>query len=102
MRKPMLAGLFYRKKQFLSFKDQDSFILFIGLCYDLNKSAMFRIGYSYDFTINNLATNTMGSHEITISIEFRNKKLFAKNAKLRRRNKRAVECTDFGDRSILF
>ncbi len=102
MRKPMIAGLFYRKRTFTSFKDQDSFILFVGLCHDIKKNRIFRMGYSYDFTINHLATNTMGSHEISLSMEFMNKKLFAKNARIKKRNKRAVECTDFGDRSFIF
>lgn len=85
-----------------SCKDQDSFILFVGLCHDIKKNRIFQMGYSYDFTINHLATNTMGSHEISLSMEFMNKKLFAKNARIKKRNKRAVECTDFGDRSFIF
>ena len=102
LRRPMLAGIFYRKKTYPTFKDQDSFILFVGFSQNTNKTTIFRVGYSYDFTINRLASNTMGSHEISISIEFKNKRLFSKNARLRRRNKRAVECTDFGERSFLF
>ena len=102
MRSPMIFGAFYRNRYRAGFKDQDSFILYLGLCQPYKKTKIFRMGYSYDFTINHLAMNTMGSHELSISMEFTNKKLLAKNLRLRKRNKRAIECTDFGERSFIF
>ncbi len=103
MRSPMMSGVFYRNTRYCSgFKDQDSFILFLGFTQPYKKTKIFRMGYSYDFTINHLATNTMGSHELSVSMEFTNKKLIAKKLRLRKRKKREIECTDFGERSFVF
>lgn len=95
-KKPMIGGFFYRKRTFSNFKDDDSFIVFMGMHHAINKELAFRIGYSYDFTINNLASHTLGSHELSMVLEFSNVKLFGKGENVRKRNKRIADCSDFG------
>lgn len=95
-KKPMIGGLFYRKRKFADIKDDDSFIVFMGMHQAINNDMAFRIGYSYDFTLNNLASNSLGSHEISLILEFTNVKLFAKSETGRKRNKKVADCTDFG------
>jgi type IX secretion system PorP/SprF family membrane protein len=100
---PMLAGIWYRKKEMLGFKDQDAIVLNVGLKGDLNKSTGFKIGYSYDFTINNLAANTAGAHEISLILEFKNATLLgAKKHKSKATQKRVADCMEFGNHTIAF
>ncbi|MFL5753362.1 MAG: PorP/SprF family type IX secretion system membrane protein [Bacteroidia bacterium] len=101
-RDPLIAGLFYRKKQTLNFKDSDAFILYLGLRKELSETVAMRVGYSYDVTISRLTSNTMGSHEVSLIFEFKRAELFSKNHKLHKRNKRAMECEDFGSKSMIF
>jgi type IX secretion system PorP/SprF family membrane protein len=95
-KKPMVGGFFYRKRKFSDKKNDDSFIVFMGIHQRITDKLALRIGYSYDFTLNNLASNTLGSHELSMVFEFANFKLFAKNENVRKRNKRVADCTDFG------
>lgn len=95
-KKPMIGGFFYRKRTIADMKDDDSFIVFMGMHKAVNKEFGFRIGYSYDFTLNELAANALGSHEISIVAEFNNIKLFNKSENIRKRNKKIADCTDFG------
>ncbi len=53
---PIVGGVWYRNK--------DSFILLAGVQTDL-----LRFGYSYDVTVNELTTQTAGSHEISVAIQ---------------------------------
>ncbi|MCE3278098.1 MAG: hypothetical protein K0S44_289 [Bacteroidetes bacterium] len=102
MHKPLVTGFFYRKRSIAKTKDRDSFICFLGVYLETSKTSIVKIGYSYDFTINNLASNTSGSHEISLSMEFKDFKLISKKAQMRKRNKRVMDCTDFGDHTMLF
>ncbi|MFN5181623.1 MAG: PorP/SprF family type IX secretion system membrane protein [Bacteroidota bacterium] len=100
MNQPAIGGLFFRKKRALGFKDNDAFIMFLGFKHDGPNKTVLKFGYSYDFTISNLSSNSLGSHEISISVEF-------KNRTLRLRGKRGffnsrTDCEDFGQRSFLF
>lgn len=95
-KKPMVGGLFYRKRKFADIKDDDSFIVFMGMHQAINNDMAFRIGYSYDFTLNNLASHSLGSHELSLVLEFTNVKLFEKSPNVRKRNKKIADCTDFG------
>ncbi len=99
---PLIAGMFYRKRMVLDYKNSDAFIVYLGLKTDFSKHAALRIGYSYDLTISGLASNTYGSHEISLSLEFKDKKMFSNNRKLKNRNRRATQCEDFGSKSLLF
>jgi type IX secretion system PorP/SprF family membrane protein len=99
--RPLIGGLFYRKKTFTG-GNNDSFICFLGVVMDLNKTTMFRVGYSYDFTINKLGTHTMGSHEISLTLEFKDTKLYSKKMQSRRKTKREADCEDFGTQHYIF
>lgn len=99
---PLIGGLFYRKRQFASFRESDAFIVYLGVKYNFSKTADVRIGYSYDVTINRLSSNALGAHEISMVFDFKNASMFSKNHKLRKRNKKAVDCEDFGSKSLIF
>ncbi|MBL0049660.1 MAG: PorP/SprF family type IX secretion system membrane protein [Bacteroidetes bacterium] len=104
MHSPIITGFLYRKRTFTKFKDNDAFIFFLGLRKEpLDRKTIFRVGYSYDLTVNsNLFSNTSGSHEISLSIEFKDIKLINKKAQKRKKGKRNSKCPDFGTPSILF
>lgn len=61
MRGSIVAGLWYR--------NQDSFILLLGLQKDI-----YKIGYSYDVTVSKLSNKTAGSHELSFALNFKCKK----------------------------
>jgi type IX secretion system PorP/SprF family membrane protein len=53
----IVGGLWYR--------NQDSFIILIGL-----EEGLFRVGYSYDMTVSKLTNATAGAHELSMSMTF--------------------------------
>ena len=71
---PLVGGLWYR--------DKDSFIALVGLQTDV-----FKVGYSYDFTISALTNASGGSHEIPTQ--------FLIPCKPPRKRFRPVECPTF-------
>ena len=74
------GGLWYRH----TFKNADAAILLAGV-----KQGVFRIGYSYDFTVSGLAnSNPGGTHEIALSINFDD----STEAKKRRQASRYHNC----------
>lgn len=56
---PFLVGVWYRN----GLENPDAFIFMVGVQQD-----HFKVGYSYDVTVSELANNTAGSHEITLGI----------------------------------
>ncbi len=56
---PFLVGVWYRN----GIENSDAFIFMVGVQQD-----HFKIGYSYDATVSQLANSTAGSHEITLGI----------------------------------
>jgi len=72
-RKQLIVGLFFRDRKVIDFKDVDSGIIFLGTNQKINKTNVLKFGLSYDITVNNLGTNTMGTYEISISWEFNKK-----------------------------
>lgn len=80
---PLVVGLWYRGiPMYKEVFNRDAFTLLIGI-----RTSEFNIGYSYDFTISKLITNTGGAHELSISYIFKTKPLKQK-AKM-------VPCPDF-------
>ena len=85
---PIILGIWYRglpgiKRYDKGFKNHDAVALLIGYKYE-----DFKIGYSYDITVSKLATNTSGSHEISLSYEFS----YKVNRKKPRRKDIRIEC----------
>ncbi|NBC84251.1 MAG: type IX secretion system membrane protein PorP/SprF [Bacteroidetes bacterium] len=62
---PLLLGLWYRGIPVVNSKRGDALIPLIGY-----KNEWLYVGYSYDFTVSDLITNTYGSHEISINFKF--------------------------------
>jgi type IX secretion system PorP/SprF family membrane protein len=54
---PFLVGVWYRN----GIENSDAFIFMVGVQHDY-----FKVGYSYDATVSQLANSTAGSHEITL------------------------------------
>lgn len=78
---PMVFGIWYRgipgfKAYERGYQNNDAFIFLVG--YSIPERN-FRIGYSYDATISRLATNTGGSHEISLVYEVASKRSKRKN-----------------------
>ena len=100
MYSPTIVGFFYRKKTALNFTDNDCFILFLGLRQEIHEKTILKFGYSYDFTISGISSNTLGSHEISLSVEFKGKTLKLKTKKRLFRSN--IDCEDFGQPSFVF
>lgn len=66
----LMGGLWYRglpiKRYALGFPNSDAVALMLGYKID----DQLRFGYSYDITVSNLASNSAGAHEISMSYEF--------------------------------
>ena len=94
--RPFSAGLWLRNKTFLfSGQKYDSFILTVGVNLPVNTASNMRITYGFDMTVSRLRTSSIGSHELSLVIDFENQKLF-KGIQTRNRNKRKYKCpTDF-------
>lgn len=71
---PIVGGLWYR--------NQDAFILLIGLQKD-----QIKLGYSYDVTISRLGNATAGSHELSFQLQFQ--------CKPKHKKFRTVSCPSF-------
>ena len=71
---PITAGVWYRTR--------DAFIALIGF-----QTEKFKFGYSYDVTTSRLTTQTAGSHEISMQLQF--------NCKPKKRRFRVVACPTF-------
>jgi len=82
-RDPMVIGLWYRGiPLYNEVFNRDAFTLLLGL-----KTKNFSIGYSYDFTISKLMTNSGGAHEMSVSYTFK--------ADITRTRPRMIPCPDF-------
>ena len=56
---PFLVGMWYRN----GIENSDAFIFMVGVQQDY-----FKVGYSYDVTVSELANSTAGAHEVTLGI----------------------------------
>ncbi len=86
---PITFGVWYRglpgiKQNDAGHAHHDALALMLGL--QVNS---FYIGYSYDITISNLAINTGGSHEVSLVVEFANRR--NKN----KQKRRVIPCAKF-------
>jgi len=82
-KKPIIFGLGYRGIPLINREARGDAICFlIGY-----KIEQFRVGYSYDFTINRLLPSTGGAHEIALIYEF--------SSEGKKRRRRMVPCRDF-------
>ncbi len=91
---PISIGVWYRGKPFktsvINSVEQDALILFLGLYFK-----NFNIGYSYDFTISEMATASGGAHEVSIVYE-----LFAKpSSKNSKKKYKLIPCPTFNSKA---
>ena len=93
MMKPIFYGISYRNEiPIIPDMDKaDAVIVNVGYAGDQNKEALvYKVGYSYDLTISDLRSNTAGTHELALIIEFRDFK-FSQHANA----KKKLECPNF-------
>ena len=67
-------GFWYRHTRFLdanneNYSPQDAFVVVIGV-----EKNNLKFGYSYDFSISNIATSSLGAHEISFTIDLPEKR----------------------------
>lgn len=87
---PFYAGLWYRglpifKAYAPGYQNNDAIAVVMGVVVN-----DWRIGYSYDLTISKLAGYTAGSHEISLTYEFADRR-----KKMARYKKRTIPCAKF-------
>ena len=78
-------GLYFVKGNFVGglwYRNSDAFIVLVGVQTDHLK-----IGYSYDVTISRLASNTAGSHEVSLQIQF--------ECRPKKKKYRTISCPSF-------
>lgn len=78
-------GLYFVKNQFVGgiwYRNSDAFIVLLGVQTD-----HFKIGYSYDVTISRLATNSAGSHEVSMQMQF--------ECRPKKKKYRTISCPSF-------
>ena len=81
-------GFWYRHTRFLdsnneNYSPQDAFVVVLGV-----EKNNLRFGYSFDINISNLATSSLGSHELSFTIDLPEKRVH--NSKFR-----VVQCPQF-------
>lgn len=81
-------GFWYRHTKFLdsnneNYSPQDAFVIVLGV-----EKNNLRFGYSFDINISNLATSSLGSHELSFTIDLPEKRVH--NSKFR-----VVQCPQF-------
>lgn len=78
-------GLYFVKGSFVGglwYRNSDAFIVLVGVQTDHLK-----IGYSYDVTVSKLASNTAGSHEVSLQIQF--------ECRPKKKKYRTISCPSF-------
>ena len=78
-------GLYFVKNNFVGgiwYRNSDAFIVLLGLQTD-----HFKVGYSYDVTISKLASNSAGSHEISMQMQF--------ECRPKKKKYRTISCPSF-------
>ncbi len=60
-----LGGIWFRH----TFSNADAVILMVGI-----QKGVFKLGYSYDLTVSQLGMNSGGAHEVSLTLNFENKK----------------------------
>jgi type IX secretion system PorP/SprF family membrane protein len=78
-------GLYFVRGSFVGglwYRNSDAFIVLIGLQTD-----HFKVGYSYDVTVSKLASNTAGSHEISMQMQF--------ECRPKKKKYRTISCPSF-------
>jgi type IX secretion system PorP/SprF family membrane protein len=78
-------GLYFVRGSFVGglwYRNSDAFIVLIGLQTD-----HFKVGYSYDVTVSKLSSNTAGSHEISMQMQF--------ECRPKKKKYRTISCPSF-------
>ena len=78
-------GLYFVRGSFVGglwYRNSDAFIVLVGLQTD-----HFKVGYSYDVTVSKLASNTAGSHEISMQMQF--------ECRPKKKKYRTISCPSF-------
>ena len=78
-------GLYFVRGSFVGglwYRNSDAFIVLLGIQTD-----HFKVGYSYDVTVSKLSSNTAGSHEISMQMQF--------ECRPKKKKYRTISCPSF-------
>jgi type IX secretion system PorP/SprF family membrane protein len=90
--RPYTIGFWVRNRTFLmSGQSYDSFMASIGTNLPISDDNSLRITYSFDMTISRLRTSSIGSHEVSLVLDFDNRKLFS-GLQSRKNSRRKYRC----------
>jgi hypothetical protein len=98
-KQPLYLGVWYRNSEF-QFLSSAALILMFGLNANLGDNVRMKIMYSYDIMLTDLTSATGGSHELTLTFEMDQMRLFGDNRRnnfghKRGFNRSTVECSPF-------
>lgn len=81
---PLVGGLWYRSgvARGSKFFGSDAVIVLLGI-----QQGIFRFGYSYDATVSKLASNSAGSHELSLAVQF--------ECRVKKKKFKAIKCPTF-------
>jgi len=97
---PLYVGLWYRNSEF-QFLNNDAMVILLGVNANFGESTRMRLIYSYDVMLTDLTKATGGSHELTLTFELDDMRLFGNGGRNNFRNNRMdrlgkeVECSSF-------
>lgn len=76
--KPFVAGFWVRNQTFLMTGNRyDSFIASLGINIPVSRANTMRVCYSFDMTLSRLRAASIGTHELSIILQFDDQKLFS-------------------------
>lgn len=95
---PLYVGVWYRNSEF-QFLDNSALVIMLGLNANLGDNVRMKVLYSYDIMLTDITRATGGSHELTLTFEMDEMRLFGSNKNnfghRRGSASRALECSPF-------
>lgn len=97
---PLYVGVWYRNSEF-QFLDNSALVVLLGLNANFGDNTRMRLIYSYDIQLTDLTKATGGSHEITLTFELDDMRLFGSGGRNNFRGRsldrlgKEVECSSF-------
>jgi len=78
-------GVYFVKGAFVGglwYRNSDAFIALVGI-----QTGQLKVGYSYDITVSKLSSNTAGSHEVSLQLQF--------ECRPKKKKYRTISCPSF-------
>ncbi len=97
---PLYVGAWYRNSEF-QFLNNDAMVVVLGLTANMGDNVRMKLIYSYDIMLTDITRATGGSHELTLTFEMDEMRLFGNNGNRGIGNRRlgnmprTLECSPF-------